>query len=229
MPPSAWPHCPRLPLTSPNTWCNSTYAEPGVYGLAKLPTTASKPSAALIGSDSNQRSRMSPALLVNRSRTSRRCGHRQALEACRRPSTPGTARARRLRRSAASPAAARAARRRPDRASRSTPAALPRPCARIAPLRPACRRARRCRSRRQPSDSSLLRQAAGSSPSAARRSSSPCSASRRLVDHLRMQQADRVARGRVAESGMEFLGHRGAAEDRRAARTPRPSRPAPAR
>ena len=71
MPPIAWPHCPCLPLTSPKTWWSSTYADPGVYGLAKLPTIESKPNAALIGADSNQRSSTSPALFVKRSRTSR--------------------------------------------------------------------------------------------------------------------------------------------------------------
>ncbi len=72
IPPIAWPHAPPLPLTSPNTWCNSTYALPGVYGLAKLPTTESQPSAAFSGSPSNQRSSSSPADLVNRSSRSRR-------------------------------------------------------------------------------------------------------------------------------------------------------------
>ena len=33
-----------------------------------------------------------------------------------------------------------------------------------------------------------------------------------IADHLRVQQADRVARRRIAESRMEFLGDRGAAE-----------------
>ena len=42
-----------------------------MYGLPKLPTTLSKPNAALIGADSNHRSSTSPALLVKRSSTSR--------------------------------------------------------------------------------------------------------------------------------------------------------------
>ena len=34
-----------------------------------------------------------------------------------------------------------------------------------------------------------------------------------VADHLGVQQADRVARGGVAEAGVEFLGDGGAAED----------------
>ena len=34
-----------------------------------------------------------------------------------------------------------------------------------------------------------------------------------IADHPRVEQADRVARGRVAKAGMEFLGDRGAAHD----------------
>ena len=33
-----------------------------------------------------------------------------------------------------------------------------------------------------------------------------------FADHLRMQQADRVARGRVAKAGKEFFGDGGAAD-----------------
>jgi hypothetical protein len=37
-----------------------------------------------------------------------------------------------------------------------------------------------------------------------------------IPDHLGIQQADRVTRGGVAESGVEFLGDRGTSEDRTA-------------
>ncbi len=50
-----------------------------------------------------------------------------------------------------------------------------------------------------------------------------------VVDHLGVQQADRVARGGVAEAGVEFLGDGGAAEYASDARIRPPESPALAR
>ena len=44
----------------------------------------------------------------------------------------------------------------------------------------------------------------------------------KIADDLRIEQRHRVGRDRIAEPGMKFLGHRGAADHRRAARAPSP-------
>ena len=177
-------------------------------GSAKLPTTASKPNAALIGADSNQRSSMSPALLVKRSSTSRSRGE---VERCasRLPAFHAAQRVarRRRRRWAAFRAAARAARRRRARASRSTAGSA---------LGVALREARDLALRRRQPAADLEMPPSGSGRKLANGRSTirkPVLGEPQIADHLRVQQAHGVARGRVAKAGMEFLGHRGAADD----------------
>ena len=132
---------------------------------------------------------------------------RQTLRAARRLSTPGTGRAGRRRRWAASRAAARAAHRRRRRASRNTPAA-PRHRAREKRATSACVAAS--------PPPTLMKSSSGSGRKLAHRPLDDAQAvlgEPQVADDLRMQQADRVTRGRIAEARMEFLGDGGAAED----------------
>ena len=62
-PPRTYAHTPRAPPLSPMTWWKSTYAVPGIEGLAIAPMTASVASVPF-SSDSNQRSRIGRAAPV---------------------------------------------------------------------------------------------------------------------------------------------------------------------
>ena len=64
MPPRTYAHTPRAPPLSPMTWWKSTYAVPGIEGLAIAPMTASVASVPFSSSDSNQRSRIGRAAPV---------------------------------------------------------------------------------------------------------------------------------------------------------------------
>jgi len=179
MPPIACPHVPRLPFTSPNTWCSSTYAEPGED---------------LAGALGEQIQQVAPH------------GERQPLQAASDlPCPQPIARA------------ASDVRRRLEE-ERAQHAGNPVEHCVIG------RERRRVLGREAP-DLGLRRgQAAtdlevipvGERKKIGERALDDGQSVRReieIADHLGIQQADRVARGRIAKARMEFFGNCGPADD----------------